>query len=61
MLAREKNIVWNVKTESGILRILRILFTGLEREVGQPVVRSGDQRLKYRRSGLPTLPYTTSA
>jgi hypothetical protein len=56
MLAREKNIVWNVKTESGILRILRILFTGLEREVGQPVVRSGDQRLKYRRSGLPTLP-----
>ena len=27
MLAREKNIVWNVKTESGILRILRILFT----------------------------------
>jgi hypothetical protein len=56
MLAREKNIVWNVKTESGILRILCILFTGREREIGQPVVRERGQRLKYRRSGLPTLP-----
>lgn len=56
MLAREKNIVWNVKTESGILIILRILFTDREHEVGQSVVRTDDQRLKYRRSGLPTLP-----